>query len=167
MHQVEVSGSSHPLTRLFRYSMVLKVYMMVLSVCFIHTKPLAHYPDIDFKQIEWIALQNSPWVPSLWPSDWNLAICPNVWTQNGLVESHPKNWAHCMIFILKLQLTNFTLESCSFTRSWPNCIILFSSIFYVEIHQVFLICSNSVAYRYHHPAYIIGPSTYSWDLCEE
>ena len=28
---------------------------MVLSVCFIHTKPLAHYPDIDFKQIEWIA----------------------------------------------------------------------------------------------------------------
>ena len=27
---------------------------MVLSVCFIHTKPLAHYPDIDFKQIQWV-----------------------------------------------------------------------------------------------------------------
>ena len=34
-----------------------------------------------------------------------------------------------MIFTLELQLTNFTLESCSFTRSWQNCILLFPSIF--------------------------------------
>ena len=34
-----------------------------------------------------------------------------------------------MIFTLKLQLTKFMLESCSLTRSWQNCIILFPSIF--------------------------------------
>ena len=33
--------------------------MMVPSVVF-HMKQLANYPDIDFKQIELIALQNSP-----------------------------------------------------------------------------------------------------------
>ena len=33
--------------------------MMVLSVCFIHTKPLAHYPNTDFKKIEWIIAEFS------------------------------------------------------------------------------------------------------------
>ena len=56
----------------------------------------------------------------------NLSYClDSRWF--GRIPSKELSSLHDLYF--ELQLTNFTLESCRFTRSWQNCIILFPSIF--------------------------------------